>query len=255
MHEAVRFPTAVTASSLGLPAWTVYPISWLSKARGAEARELHLAFGATSRAEVDAVHDAAVAAGAEVLHKPRVWPEYPPRLLRRLPARSRRSQRGGRPSRPAVNTDDLNAATPSGGQGAPRAAPGAVLGISQGNDTHIEAVGSATLDGRTPLSADALFRISSMTKPLVAASAMMLVEDGVFRLEDPVERWLPELADRRVLRSLGGTDTVPATPDHRRRRPDHADGLRFRPRPTLSDPGTGRAGRPRHRAARTRRTR
>jgi CubicO group peptidase (beta-lactamase class C family) len=107
-----------------------------------------------------------------------------------------------------VNTDDLM--RPLRAAVRPHLAPGAVLGISLGNDTHIEAVGSATLDGRTPLSADAVFRISSMTKPLVAALALMLVEDGVFRLEDPVERWLPELADRRVLRSLGGTDTVPA---------------------------------------------
>jgi CubicO group peptidase (beta-lactamase class C family) len=109
-----------------------------------------------------------------------------------------------------VNTDDLMRPLRAAVKAHLGAAPGAVLGISQGNDTHVEAVGSATPDGRTPLSADALFRISSMTKPLVAALALMLVEDGVFRLADPIERWLPELANRRVLRSLGGTETVPA---------------------------------------------
>jgi catechol 2,3-dioxygenase-like lactoylglutathione lyase family enzyme len=40
------------------------------------ARELHIAFAAPDRAAVDAFHAAAVAAGAEVLHEPRVWPEY-----------------------------------------------------------------------------------------------------------------------------------------------------------------------------------
>ena len=78
MHEAVRFPDGGDSIVVGLAGLDGVPHFWLSKARGAEARELHLAFGATSRAEVDAVHDAAVAAGAEVLHEPREWPEYHP---------------------------------------------------------------------------------------------------------------------------------------------------------------------------------
>ncbi|HEY3607732.1 MAG TPA: serine hydrolase domain-containing protein [Pseudonocardiaceae bacterium] len=109
-----------------------------------------------------------------------------------------------------MNTDELMRPLRAAVRARLGAAPGAVLAISQGNDVHIETVGSATLDGDTPLSADTVFRISSMTKPLVAALAMMLVEDGVFGPADPVERWLPELANRRVLRSLGGTDTEPA---------------------------------------------
>ncbi len=92
-----------------------------------------------------------------------------------------------------MNTDELMRPLRAAVRAQLGAAPGAVIAISQGNDVHIEAVGSATLDGNTPLSADALFRISSMTKPLVAALAMMLVEDGVFGLADPIERWLPEL--------------------------------------------------------------
>jgi len=49
---------------------------WLSGAERSETREIHVAFTADSRAAVDAVHDAAVDAGIEVLHAPRVFPEY-----------------------------------------------------------------------------------------------------------------------------------------------------------------------------------
>lgn len=51
---------------------------WLSPAERPEERELHLAFGATDRVQVRAFHDAAVGIGAEVLHEPRVFPEYGP---------------------------------------------------------------------------------------------------------------------------------------------------------------------------------
>ncbi len=59
---------------------------------------------------------------------------------------------------------------------------------------------------------DAIFRISSMTKPVTAVATLILLEDAVFGLDDPVDRWLPELADRRVLRAIDGPldDTVPA---------------------------------------------
>jgi catechol 2,3-dioxygenase-like lactoylglutathione lyase family enzyme len=54
------------------------PTFWLSPGTGAETREIHVAFAAPDRAAVDAVHAAAVEAGAEVLHAPREWPEYHP---------------------------------------------------------------------------------------------------------------------------------------------------------------------------------
>jgi catechol 2,3-dioxygenase-like lactoylglutathione lyase family enzyme len=54
------------------------PDFWLSPAGRNEARELHIAFSAPDRDAVDAVHHAAVAAGVEVLHAPREWPEYHP---------------------------------------------------------------------------------------------------------------------------------------------------------------------------------
>ncbi len=80
MREVLRFPhpdgfevgLAGTDSAAGTASF------WLSPAAGAETRELHIAFAAADRAAVDAVHQAALAAGAEVLHAPREWPEYHP---------------------------------------------------------------------------------------------------------------------------------------------------------------------------------
>ncbi len=59
---------------------------------------------------------------------------------------------------------------------------------------------------------DTIFRIASMSKPVAAAAAMILVEECKLRLDEPVERLLPELADRRVLKRLDAPldDTVPA---------------------------------------------
>jgi CubicO group peptidase (beta-lactamase class C family) len=51
----------------------------------------------------------------------------------------------------------------------------------------------------SPMRADTLFRIASVTKPIGAALTMALVDDGVVGLDDPIERWLPELARPRVL--------------------------------------------------------
>ncbi len=59
---------------------------------------------------------------------------------------------------------------------------------------------------------DTIFRITSMTKPVTAAAAMILVEECKLRLDEPVDRLLPELADRKVLKRIDGPldDTVPA---------------------------------------------
>ncbi len=77
MREVMRFP-ARDSFVVGLAGPDGIPAFWLSPAFGTETRELHLAFRAAGRQAVDAVHDAAVAAGAEVLHAPREWPEYHP---------------------------------------------------------------------------------------------------------------------------------------------------------------------------------
>ena len=79
------------------------------------------------------------------------------------------------------------------------ALPGAVVGVLRDGQTRLAAAGVTAHGGRTPLAVDTLVRISSTTKPMVAAVALALVEDGVFALDDPVERFIPELTDRRVL--------------------------------------------------------
>jgi catechol 2,3-dioxygenase-like lactoylglutathione lyase family enzyme len=75
MREAMRFPAGDTFVA-GLCGPDGNPVFWLGPPTGSETRELHVAFRAPDRKAVDAVHDAAVAAGAEVLHAPREWPEY-----------------------------------------------------------------------------------------------------------------------------------------------------------------------------------
>jgi CubicO group peptidase (beta-lactamase class C family) len=90
--------------------------------------------------------------------------------------------------------------------------PGLVLAVSRRGETIIEPIGVTDLDG-TPIRTDTIFRISSLTKPITAAAAMMCVEECKLRLDEPVDRLLPELADRVVLRNVDGplTDTVPAS--------------------------------------------
>jgi CubicO group peptidase (beta-lactamase class C family) len=80
-----------------------------------------------------------------------------------------------------------------------RTVPGAVWLVAHGDEVHARAVGSPTLGATTRLGRDAIFRISSMTKPITAVAALSCVEDGLFRLDEPVDRLLPEMADRRVL--------------------------------------------------------
>ena len=89
--------------------------------------------------------------------------------------------------------------------------PGVVVGLGCGDAVHVSHAGEATL-GATPMRADTLFRIASLTKPVTAAVVLAMVEEGLLRLDEAVDRLLPELADRRVLRTPDGPldDTVPA---------------------------------------------
>ena len=93
-----------------------------------------------------------------------------------------------------------------------REVPGLAALAACGNDVHVEVLGSPALDDPSPLRRDAIFRIASLSKPIAGAGAMALVDDGVLSVADPVERYLPELAGRRVLRSLESAldDTVAA---------------------------------------------
>ena len=81
--------------------------------------------------------------------------------------------------------------------------PGLVSLIERRDELHVDAISCDP---------DAIFRIASMTKPVAAAAAMILVEECTLRLDDPVAGLLPELAEPRVLRQLDSEidDTVPA---------------------------------------------
>ena len=68
-----------------------------------------------------------------------------------------------------------------------------------GSDVVVGVAGSLTRGKPEPVRRDSLFRIASMTKPIVAVGALILVEECKLRLEDPVDALLPELADREVL--------------------------------------------------------
>ena len=98
-----------------------------------------------------------------------------------------------------------------------RGVPGLVTLVSRRGETHVEAVGTKAAGGpgaagNGPMRRDTIFRIASMSKPITAAATMILVEECKLRLDDPVDRLLPELANRKVLRRLDGPleDTVPA---------------------------------------------
>ena len=77
LKEAMRFPVG-DSFAVGFAGPDGTPDLWVSPAFGDEHREVHLGLAAPDRAAVDAVHGAAVAAGVEVLHAPREWPEYHP---------------------------------------------------------------------------------------------------------------------------------------------------------------------------------
>jgi CubicO group peptidase (beta-lactamase class C family) len=90
--------------------------------------------------------------------------------------------------------------------------PGLVTVLARGDEVHLDTIGSYAFDGAVPMCRDTLFRVASFTKPVLATATMLLVEDGTLDLAEPVDRLLPELADRRVLARVDGPleETVPA---------------------------------------------
>jgi CubicO group peptidase (beta-lactamase class C family) len=90
--------------------------------------------------------------------------------------------------------------------------PGLVALVSRRGEVHVEVIGNKTRDRSVPVRRDTIFRIASMSKPITAAATMILVEECKLRLDEPVDRLLPELAGRKVLKRLDGPldDTVPA---------------------------------------------
>src|ERR687898_2307500 len=90
--------------------------------------------------------------------------------------------------------------------------PGIVTLVSRRGEVHVDAIGTKAFGGSESMRRDTIFRVASVTKPIVAAAAMILVEECALRLDEPVDQWLPELANRRVLRAIDSPldDTLPA---------------------------------------------
>jgi CubicO group peptidase (beta-lactamase class C family) len=96
--------------------------------------------------------------------------------------------------------------------------PGAVALVARGGAVEAQAVGSLHIEHgddverAAPMTRETIFRIASVSKPITAAAVMLLVDDGLLALDDPIERWLPELAELKVVRTPRSPvdDTVPA---------------------------------------------
>lgn len=89
---------------------------------------------------------------------------------------------------------------------------GLVTLVRHRNRQHVDVIGKMAFDNPLPIRRDSIFRLASMTKPITAVAAMMLIEECKIRLDDPVDEYLPELKDRNVLRTIESPldDTVPA---------------------------------------------
>jgi CubicO group peptidase (beta-lactamase class C family) len=97
--------------------------------------------------------------------------------------------------------------------------PGAVMMlVRDGNVVLSEAIGVQDPRSGTPMKADSIFRIASMTKPIVSVGTMILVEEGKILLSDPVSRWLPELKGLKVgleKKDASGADVLEEVPAQR----------------------------------------
>lgn len=90
--------------------------------------------------------------------------------------------------------------------------PGAVALVAHGDRIEAQAVGSVDVEGSAPMARDSLFRFASITKPITAAAVLLLEQDGRIALDDPIDKWLPELAAPSVVRTPHSPveDVVPA---------------------------------------------
>jgi CubicO group peptidase (beta-lactamase class C family) len=85
--------------------------------------------------------------------------------------------------------------------------PGAVVMVARkGKIIYSDAIGFQDKGENTPMKLDSIFRIYSMTKPLASVAAMMLVEDGVIQLTDPIAKFLPAFKDMKVSVAHTGED-------------------------------------------------
>src|SRR5450755_487317 len=101
----------------------------------------------------------------------------------------------------------------------------------------VSCVGWADKEAQTPLRTDHIFRVFSNTKLITSCAALLLFEEGRFKLDDPIERFIPQLANRRVLRPGAASleETGPARGSITiRRLMSHSSGLSY----GFFDPGT-----------------
>ena len=141
---------------------------------------------------------AAVAMASRCTVAPR-WPRLHPRRPKRWSRRACRTTgwRGSRLSMKQQVEKDMF--------------PGAVTLVARdGKVVHFEAHGFLDAAKSRPMTKDAIFRLASMTKPVVTVAGMMLVEQGAMKLNDPISNWLPELKDLKVETANG--DVAPARP-------------------------------------------
>lgn len=91
--------------------------------------------------------------------------------------------------------------------------PGLVTLVSRRGEAHVDLIGTQAFGERSPMRRDTIFRVSSLTKPIIAVATLILAEEGKVRLDEPVDALLPELAERQVLKRLDGPldDTVEAS--------------------------------------------
>jgi CubicO group peptidase (beta-lactamase class C family) len=82
----------------------------------------------------------------------------------------------------------------------------------KGEQAQVNILGKRDIAAGLPMERDTLFRIASMTKPVTSVAALMLMEEGKFRLDDPITKWAPEFANMRVLKQADGPldQTTPA---------------------------------------------
>ncbi len=82
----------------------------------------------------------------------------------------------------------------------------------RGEVAHVSVHGVMDLETRQPMRADALFRIASMTKPIIGVGVMLMVEENKLRLGDPVSRYIPEFRNLKVAvaRPDGGSGAAPS---------------------------------------------
>ena len=87
--------------------------------------------------------------------------------------------------------------------------PGLVALVSRGGEVHVDSRWALKhLKRKDSIRRDTIFRIASMSKPIVAAAAMILIEECKLRLDEPVNRLLPELSNRKVLKQLESVETT-----------------------------------------------